>query len=98
MNTLTVMQNAEERDDLSQEYATMSEEFGKLTSEMDALWLEKRAFMPDATDTFINKTVSASELGKRYHYLKYKMKGYEKRISSLNSIITVANNEARGFH
>lgn len=98
MNPLLVMQNAEERDKLAAEYATMSSRYGRLLGEVDLLWLEKRALHPDATDTFITKTVNASEKGIELNTLKYTLKGYEKRISSLNSIITVANNEARGFH
>jgi hypothetical protein len=95
MNILDVQTSAMKRDDMAAEYATMSTEFGELTGKLDLLWLEKRAMHPDATDKFIDKLIGASEEGQRFNVLKFKMKGYEKRISSLNSIITVANNEAR---
>ena len=98
MNTLTVMQNAEERDRLAAEYQTMSEEFGKLTSQMDMEWLRLRTENTLWTDKRVEKTVGASKLGQRFNELKFKMKGYEKRMSSLNGIITVANNEARNLY
>ncbi len=94
-SNMTPHQAADERDRLAGEYSSLSEEFGRLTGEIDLLWLEKRAAHPDATDTFITRTVNASEKGLRFNVLKFKMRGFEKRISSLNSIIQVANNEAR---
>jgi hypothetical protein len=98
MNTLQVMQNAEQRDALATEYATMAERFGVVTGLLDSLWLKKRAENPEKTDKYIDKVVGASELGKEFNALKFKMKGYDKRMSSLNGIITVANNEARNLY
>jgi len=98
MNTLQIMQNAEQRDTLAGEYSQMAERFGIVTGLLDSLWLEKRAENPEATDKYIDKLVGASELGKEFNALKFKMKGYDKKMSSLNGIITVANNEARNLY
>ena len=98
MNPALVMQNAEERDKLAVEYATMSERFGELTGILDSTWMTTRAQFPNATDKYIDKLIGASEHGIEFSVLKFKMRGYEKRMSSLNGIITVANNQARNLY
>lgn len=95
MNPLLVQQNAEDRDRLAAEYSTLSTRFGELEGMLAVEWLNTRALYPEETDKTIDKRLGASKIGQEHSKLKYMLKGMEKRISSLNTIIQVANNEAR---
>ncbi len=89
---MTPRQLSEEQLNLSAEYQKLSDELGTLTSKKDIAWLGMRA--KAKSDKEADRLWGASQDGQRETYLRYYLKGLEKRMSSIRSHLRILDVEA----
>lgn len=91
-----VNQAVDKRVKLSEEYARLSDEMATLEQNEAVYFHTRREELK--TDKAVQRDWNATEEGLRLIYLKRHVKGVEKEISALNSLIQVANNQARNLY
>lgn len=78
---------------LSEGYQEASVELAGILSKKDTEWLELRKAC--STDKECDRRWGASEGGKRESYLRYFLKGLEKRMSAIRAHLRILEHEAR---
>lgn len=86
-------QLAERRHELSVLYARASEQLGTILSEKPREWLKIR--QDTKSDKSADLEWDASEVGKEEIRLRYLLKGMEKEISGIKTLLDVLSNESR---
>ena len=89
---MTPRQLSEEQLKLSAEYQTLSNELGVIASKKDTVWLGIRK--TSDSDKEADRMWGASPHGQRETYLRYYLKGLEKRLSSIKAHLRVLDVEA----
>lgn len=94
MNTPSEL--AEERVTLSAEYGEMTEELIAISKFKPLRWLELRK--DSKSDKATDRLWEASPEGIKEMELRLRMKAYEKRLSSIRTLLEVKTNEARNLY
>lgn len=92
----TPREAVEKKERLTAEHTKLTERMIDIVKEKGKIWLDMRAELK--TDTQANRAYDASPLGIEEAQIKLRMKSIDKEISSVNSIIRNAENEAKNLY
>lgn len=92
----TPREAAEKKEKLAGEYSRLSERLESIRKQKPKLWMDMRAELK--SDKAADRAWEASEMGLEELSIVMEMKRNEKETSALNSLIRVAENEARNLY
>ena len=93
----TPRQLAEDRVNLSAEYATLSEELSDILTVKASRWAVYRADPDCKSDTAAEKRWDATSEGLREMQIRLKLKAFEKQMSAAKTMIDVMTAESRNY-